>query len=112
MEIPARVYNQPGEVMMTGLLDISLGGLRLAADSALIAHIEGEGDDGNRIVPHEFRVEFTLPGGAETPPVALHCRLVYKRRLSQHSYQIGLKTLEFDGESEAMLRRYITSNLP
>lgn len=104
--------NRNDSVMDTQLLDLSLGGMRLAASDGLVDHIQAEDKNGKRVFPEEFRVDFTLPLDAETVAIGLQCRLVYKRRLSQHDYQIGLKILAYEGASEERLRRYIASRLP
>ena len=110
-EFPVRVCNRLGAVMKTQLLDLSLSGLGLAANDALVAHLQGDIQDTTRVMPEEFRVEFTLPLNDQELAIGLYCRLVYRRRLSQHAYQMGVRILKYDAESENRLERYVHSRL-
>ena len=111
VKFPVIVSNLAGLPMESRLLDLSLGGFKLAANDALIEHIQSEGEEGKSLSPEELRLDFTVSLHDEELRIGVHCRVVHKRRLSQHSYQVGLRILEYDDESENKLRRYIASQL-
>lgn len=111
VEFPAIVSNLAGLTMEAKLLDLSLGGFKMAADDALIEHIQSDNEEGTSPSPEELRLEFTVSLEAENLRIGVHCRVAHKRRISQHSYQVGLRTLEYEEESENKLQRYIASRL-
>ena len=111
VKFPVIVSNLAGLPMESRLLDLSLGGFKLAANDALIEHIQSEGEEGKSLSPEELRLDFTVSLHDEELHIGVLCRVVHKRRLSQHSYQVGLRILEYDDESENKLRRYIASQL-
>ncbi len=111
LEAPVRVFGRAGGSREASLVDLSVGGLRLSVDDALLDFVEEDDSPGHRIVPTEFRVEYALLLDGQPLAVGVQCRLVYKRRLSQHAYQIGLKALAYDPGHEERVLRYVTATL-
>lgn len=97
--------------MQGRLRNLSLRGLSLAADESLLEHIQSFDERGVALFPEEFSALFSLPLEGRLLEVEVHCRLVHKRRLSQHAYHLGITILHYRGESEAHLERYIDAHL-
>ncbi|MEJ1369412.1 MAG: PilZ domain-containing protein [Candidatus Sedimenticola sp. (ex Thyasira tokunagai)] len=110
-DLPAKVFNQAGEAMDAHIVELSVGGLKFEADDALVDHIQLLDQFGKTVFQEKIRTEFSLQQGNMEVSVTLHCRQVYKRRLSQHLYHIGVLILSYEERADEQLKSYISNGI-
>lgn len=99
---PARALNARGEGVDVLVTNISLSGLRLEGDLALIQTLWPGLERLNDHVPVELQVAFVLPASEGRPvSVRAHCRTAYARAEGEASYQIGMMITAFDEGRDA-----------
>ncbi|MES9900003.1 MAG: PilZ domain-containing protein [Sedimenticola sp.] len=110
-DLPAKVFNQAGEAMDARIVELSVGGLKFEADNVLVDHIQVIDPFGNALSQEKIWTEFSLLMGNMEVPVKLQCRQVYKRRLSQHLYYIGMLILNYEERADEQLKSYISNGI-
>ncbi len=93
------------------IVELSVGGLKFEADNVLVDHIQVIDPFGNALSQEKIWTEFSLLMGNMEVPVKLQCRQVYKRRLSQHLYYIGMLILNYEERADEQLKSYISNGI-
>ncbi len=110
MELPVEVVNRLGERRQARLINLSLEGLMLVSNAAGHAHVLKEPDDPSvPPFPVKVRVRFSLPRSQKSEYLHLLCSHAHTRRLSQDAFQIGFRTLQFEGDSRRQIESFIRS---
>ncbi|WP_296055967.1 PilZ domain-containing protein [uncultured Amphritea sp.] len=91
----------PGDNTGARITNISLGGIAIRGGQALEQVLKA--DYANTRGTREHVVSFTMPGG-ELSEV---CRLVHVRRLSQNSFEFGMKFVGLNSHDTEIISTYI-----
>lgn len=94
----------PGDKTGARIIDISLGGITVSGNLELAQILKLDPEDPKALSEHV--VSFDLPS-SEFSEV---CRLVHVRRLSQNSFEFGMKFLDLNPRDVASISDYINNH--
>lgn len=102
--LPVEIRNYRGEQCTTVIRNISPGGIMVDGDVDTRAVIDGNADEFFQ-KPVELEISCQFP---EMPvPFRGHCRLVFVRRLSQKSFNFGMRFFNLPPDMAQMLNHYL-----
>lgn len=103
-----------GDPAIAVVSNLSLSGCRLETSRKFIEAILPNVDRPDEHLPNKVLLTFPLSSSTKGTPieVTVRCAIVYTRRLSLKSYQVGCKFTEFYGNSEQRLQEYLSTVEP
>ena len=104
----AEVINRNGETFDASITDLSMSGLTLEGEAAILQHIEAiNPETGEPFFPLEASILFHLQLDNTRYYFKVTCRLIHKHRVSQKTLILGMRILAIDEGERNQFTRFI-----
>ncbi len=107
-DLPLEVLTEGGETARGTICNLSMGGVEISCDRGCADRILPSGHQAFPGQPIRAQLRLQLPAadGAVTA-VQASGEIVVSRRMSQDEFRVGIHFLNFDGDGEQAVERYV-----